>query len=457
MKDKLQDAVSSLAVDYLDIRLEERKETRIIHKGKNLEELGQNRGFGGVIRVLDRGSWGIVSFSEMKDLEKSLFLAVREAKIKKEGKSQIAESPVINDVVEPVMHSTDPRDIPLEDKADLMEDFNQKLMDHPHSPSSMLHYGDIAVKKYFINSEGTYLETERVDCGASIGAVAKRDGVVQTAHVSNGGTDGWQNVLNLEDDIEVLKERAISLLDAKPARGGKFDCVLDNRLSGTFIHEAFGHMSEADHLEDNENLQKIMKMGTPWGVEDLTVIDDGTLEGGFSGTNKYDDEGVPCKRTVLIKNGELTGRLHSRETAGKMNEEPTGNARAVSQHFEPIVRMTNTYIEPRDWTKEDMIREIENGYYVISSRGGMTNLDMFTFSAGEAYRIVDGEIGERVRDLTLTGNVFETMKNIDAIGNDLVIFGKGGRGGCGKNGQFPMPVGLGGPHIRIRNVIVGGR
>jgi TldD protein len=104
-----------------------------------------------------------------------------------------------------------------------------------------------------------------------------------------------------------------------------------------------------------------------------------------------------------------------------------------------------------------MIKDIEDGYYVKGSRGGMTNLDMFTFSAGEAYRIEKGQLGGKVRDLTLTGNVFETMKSIDAIGNDLFIYGKGGRGGCGKEGQSPLPVGLGGPHIRIRNVIVGGR
>ncbi|MFP4498425.1 MAG: TldD/PmbA family protein, partial [Vulcanimicrobiota bacterium] len=400
--------------------------------------------------------WGIVSFSEMKDLEKSLFLAVREAKIKKSGETRIGKAPVIKGVVRPNM-KTDPREIPFEEKVELMERYNNLLMDHPWQPSSMLYYKDIAVKKYFINSEGSYIESDRVDCGMTIGAVARKDGNVQTAHESLGGTDGWENVLNAEEQIEDIKQRAISLLDAKPGKGGKFDCVLDNRLTGTFIHEAFGHMSESDHIDTNENLQKVMKLGTKWGVPELTVLDDGTYGGGLSGTNKYDDEGVPCKKTYLITNGELTGRLHSRETAGKLGEEVTGNARAVDGHHEPIVRMTNTYIEPRDYSLDEMIKDIEKGYYVKGSRGGMTNLDMFTFSSGEAYVIENGEVKEKVRDLTLTGNVFETMKNIDAIGNDLVMFGKGGRGGCGKSGQFPLPVGLGGPHIRIRNVIVGGR
>lgn len=456
MKDKLNEAVSALSVDFLDIRIEDRMETRISYKGKNLEEFSHSKSSGGVVRVMDNGSWGIVSFTDMDRLEKSIFLAVREAKIRKRGKSCLAEAPVIEDHIKADM-TIDPRDISLEEKSDLISQYNEKLMDHSHNPSSMVYYRDIACKKYYRNSEGTYIEQERVDCGATLGATARKNGNVQTSHESFGGTTGWENVLNMDYMIDDLVERAVSLLDAAPAKGGTFDCVLDNRLTGTFIHEAFGHMSEADHIDDNEKLQELMVKGKKWGCEDLTVIDRGDGPRGLSGTNKYDDEGVPTKKNYLIKDGVLTDRLHSRETAGKLNEEVSGNARAVDHRFEPIVRMNNTYIEPRDWTLDEMIKDIDKGYYVKGSRGGMTNLDLFTFSAGEAYEIINGEIGEKVRDLTLTGNVFETMKSIDAIGNDLKLFGKGGRGGCGKSGQFPMPVGLGGPHIRIRNVIVGGR
>ncbi|MCE1245070.1 MAG: TldD/PmbA family protein [Firmicutes bacterium] len=456
MKDKLSEAVSALSVDYLDIRMENRWETRIVYRGKKQEEFSRTKSSGGVVRALDKGSWGIVSFTDLSRIEKSVFLAVREAKIKRGGESKLAPAPVINDRVDAGV-KTDPRDIPLETKAELMQDFNAKLMDHPHNPSSWVYYKDMTTEKFYINSEGSYIESERIDCGATIGAIAKKDGNVQTSHESMGGTDGWDNVLKVEDMIEPLKERAISLLDAEPAKGGKFDCVLDNRLTGTFIHEAFGHMSEADHMDDNESLQKVMVLNTRWGCDELTVVDDGSGPVGLSGTSRYDDEGVPTRKNFLIKDGFLTGRLHSRETAGKMGEEASGNARAIDFQFEPIVRMNNTYIEPRDWKVDEMIKDIEKGYYVRGSRGGMTNLDMFTFSAGEAFKVENGEIGEKVRDLTLTGNVFETMKSIDAIGDDLVIFGKGGWGGCGKAGQSPLPVGLGGPHIRIRNVIVGGR
>jgi TldD protein len=171
------------------------------------------------------------------------------------------------------------------------------------------------------------------------------------------------------------------------------------------------------------------------------------------GSFKYDDEGTPATKTYLIKDGKLTGRLHSRETAAKMGEAATGNARAVSYRYPPIVRMTNTYIEPGTTTFEEMIADIKEGIYARNWYGGTTSMEMFTFSAGEAYMIRNGKIAELIRPVVLTGNVFETLKNIDAIGNDLDM-NEGG--GCGKGGQSPLPVSNGSPHIRIRHCLVGG-
>jgi TldD protein len=138
-----------------------------------------------------------------------------------------------------------------------------------------------------------------------------------------------------------------------------------------------------------------------------------------------------------------------------MGEEPTGNARAINYSFPPIVRMTNTYVAPSDNTLEDMLSDVKEGLYVVDSLGGQTSGEMFTFSAREAFMIRDGKIAERVKGVNLTGNVFTTLENIDAIGNDLVWPRKGG--GCGKGGQAPLPVGFAGPHFRIRNCVVGGK
>jgi TldD protein len=137
-----------------------------------------------------------------------------------------------------------------------------------------------------------------------------------------------------------------------------------------------------------------------------------------------------------------------------MNEMPTGNARALDYHFPPIVRMTNTYIEPQTTSLSDMMSEIKEGIYVKNWYGGTTSMEMFTFSAGEAYFIRHGKIAELLRPVVLTGNVFNTLMNIDAIGNDL---GMNQGGGCGKGRQIPLPVSNGSPHIRIQHCLIGGK
>jgi len=195
-----------------------------------------------------------------------------------------------------------------------------------------------------------------------------------------------------------------------------------------------------------------MTLGKIFGSSQLNIVDSGELPG-LRGSYKYDDEGVLSTKSYLIREGKLVGRLHSRETAAKMNEKPTGNARAISYRFPPIVRMSNTYIEPGDTAFNDMISDIKQGIYAKNWYGGTTSMEMFTFSAGEAYMIRNGKIAEAIRPVVLTGNVFDTLKNIDAIGNDL---GMNQGGGCGKGGQSPLPVSNGSPHIRISKCLIGG-
>jgi TldD protein len=197
-----------------------------------------------------------------------------------------------------------------------------------------------------------------------------------------------------------------------------------------------------------------MVLGKRFGSETLSIVDDGSLPGG-RGSHPFDDEGVRTRKNYLIEDGVLVGRLHSRETAAKMGESVTGNARAVAWRFPPIVRMTNTYIEPRSAGFDELIRDVPLGLYALDMIGGQTMMEMFTFSAAYGYMIRDGRIAELVRDVVLTGNVFETLKNIDMVADDLA-WADGG-GGCGKGGQAPLPVGIGSPHVRIQGVTVGGR
>jgi TldD protein len=307
---------------------------------------------------------------------------------------------------------------------------------------------------WYGNSEGAYLEDERPDVGVVLSATAREEDNVQRGFESVAGTAGFQIVEGLQETSEAVAKRAVDLLSAPPVTGGKYPVIVNPRLAGVFAHEAFGHLSESDTVYENERMKELMVRGKRFGSNNLNIIDDGSIPG-LRGTHRYDDEGVRTGKHYLIKDGILVGRLHSRETAAKMGEQPTGNARAVGYQHHPIVRMTNTYIDRGDDTFEDMVKDLKLGLYALDMVGGQTSLEMFTFSAAYGFMIRDGEKAELVRDIVLTGNVFETLMNVDMIGDTVTLPSVGG--GCGKGGQGALPVGFGGPHVRIQNVVVGGR
>ena len=280
------------------------------------------------------------------------------------------------------------------------------------------------------------------------------DGNVQLATESHGWAVGFEAVEGKEGLARAAAQRALDLLKAKPVTGGVYTTVLDHKLAGVFIHEAFGHQCEADFISKNPTLQEVLKPGRKFGVDELNVVEEGYLPG-LRGNFKYDDEGTPRTKTYLIRDGVLEGFMHSRETAARMGVEPKGNARAISYRYEPIVRMRNTYIDQGTVPFDEMIKDVEYGIYACNAFGGQTELEQFTFSAGYAYEIVNGKVGEMLRDVVLTGNIFETLKNIDRIGDDLQIVSSSG--GCGKGGQYPLATTVGSPHIRIQNLTIGGR
>jgi TldD protein len=343
--------------------------------------------------------------------------------------------------------------IPLAEKKQLLDEYNDIIWSTPRIQTSTISYGDGYRKGIFLNSQGSYIEQERTEIALRLTAIATEGSQVQQVGLSLGSSGDIGLLQNLHQKVEQLAQRAVELLSAPQVKGGEYTVVLDPVLAGVFVHEAFGHLSESDFVYENEPLRQIMTLGKEFGSAELNIVDSAAVPH-LRGSYKYDDEGVPATKTYLIREGKLVGRLHSRETAAKMNEEPTGNARAINYRYPPIVRMTNTYIEPGAASFDDMVADIKEGVYAKNWYGGTTSMEMFTFSAGEAYMIRNGKVAELLRPVVLTGNVFTTLKNIDAIGNDLTM-NQGG--GCGKGAQMPLPVSNGSPHIRIRHCLVGGR
>ncbi len=438
--------------DYIEAHLERSTSSHITYRGRELESTGKTTGIGGNIRALVRGGWGFTSFNNLDDLKGQIELAVRQAKLASNKKSKLAPvEPVVDKV--PSATGKNPMNISLSEKKKLLDEYNELIWQTPKLQTSVIGYGDSHKKFIFASSLGSYIEQERMDIILRLTAVSTLNGEVQQANLSLGSNGDFSQIEGIHQQIQEMAHRSVKLLSAPQVKGGEYTVVLDPVLAGVFVHEAFGHLSESDFVYENARLHEIMSLGKEFGNAGLNIVDSATLPG-LRGSYKYDDEGTAASKTYLIREGKLVGRLHSRETAAKMNEKPTGNARAISYRYPPIVRMTNTYIEPGSVSFSDMLADIKEGVYVKNWYGGSTSMEMFTFSSGEAYMIRNGKVAEMLRPVVLSGNVFTTLKNIDAIGNDLDM-NQGG--GCGKGEQVPLPVSNGSPHIRIRRCLVGGR
>lgn len=440
--------------DYVEIRWEDIRTVRIVFMGKELEEVCESQSSGGCTRALVKGGWGFSSFNNLNQAPAFLPKAVSQANLSKRKKSFLARSrKVVKKLSFPLMK--DPRKISLEEKVDLLSRYNSLLMTEQAVSSTQVRYHEVSKKKFFVNSNGSAVFQEKVDVGLVLRAIAREGGNVQAGSFDVGGSSGYHIVEGLEEAALSASREACALLRAEPVQPGRYAVVIDPQLTGLFAHEAFGHLSEADFLYENTALQKLMKVGKRFGPDFLNIVDQGDI-GGAQGTYKYDDEGVPTQKTYIIKGGIFQSHLHSRETAAKMREPVTGNARALNYHYPPIVRMTNTFIEDGKDSLEELLAPVREGFYVVGDRGGQTNCEMFTFTAQKAYEIRNGKAGKLLRDVVLTGNVFETLFNIEAVGGDYQLFGSA-VGGCGKDGQVPLPISLGGPSMRIRDVVIGGR
>ena len=450
LRDRVEQALKGHNARYIEIRLEETDATHLRYRGRELEAVGHATGIGGCVRALAHG-WGFTFFNDLEELGQKVEAAVANARLVGGDPIEIAPVEPVVDSVPPLI-GKDPRSVSLQDKKQVLDQYIDVIWRTPGITTSTIGYGDGYRKRVFASSEGAYLQHEKIDVTLRVGATARDGGDVQQSSVSLGSNGDFSVVEGLHGQVEELSQRAVALLSAPAVEGGEYTVTLDPVLAGVFIHEAFGHLSEADHVYENQQLREVMVLGRQFGGPHLNVLD-GAAVPDLRGSYKYDDEGVPATRTYLLREGVLVGRLHSRETAATMGEALTGNARAISCQFPPIVRMTNTYIEPGSATFQDLLADVKDGLYVRNWYGGMTSMEQFTFSAGEAYSIRNGRVEEFRRPVLLSGNLFTTLENLDAVADDLEM-NQGG--GCGKGGQSPLAVSNGSPHIRIQRCLVGG-
>ncbi|MBU7045116.1 MAG: TldD/PmbA family protein [Theionarchaea archaeon] len=453
--DILETLIEQSPADYTEVRFHKREKNQIALRKSEVDDVISEIYEGVGIRVLHEGSWGFSSIytTDIPSLKEALKTALKVARVasqKKKEKVYLQDAPPVTgvfmpDIKDPLSNHS------LEEKIELCIETDKSVLSHENIRSSFVYYQELVDSKWILTSNGSNVRIWDSKPQFYVGAIAGSGSDLVFYMDAVGNTIGWEifKKRTPESMVEKATSTALELVKAPYPKGGKATAILDPALVGLLSHEAVGHTMEAD-LALSGAITK-GKEGEKVASEYVTMVDSGDLQEG--GWIPVDDEGVKCRDVTLIKDGILMEFLHNRETAYIMDAEPTGNARAWEYDLEPLIRMRNTYIEKRDWKEEEIISETKKGYLFRGAGSGQADANaQFMFEVKEAYTIEKGEVGNLLRSVTMTGNAFEVLQTVDAVG-DTIEFDMGS-GACGK--QQMAKVDGGGPYLRCI-VLVGGR
>ena len=445
--------------EYADVFHEQRAPLSVVFEDGRIEKVhaGQSRGVG--IRVIFGGKTAFaisndMSTASLREAARGLARAVAAST----GAGAHREHELAFNLVRPAFDlpvEIAPGSVALERKGALVTEAEAVARGFgPVVRQVSVVYRDWTQHVQIATSEGALAEDTRVQSVGIVSVVAESGGVVQTAYEPVGGTVGFE-LFGREPLVDAARRaatRALALLRAPRAPGGRMPVVISAEAGGTMIHEAIGHGLEADLA--GRGLSKFAgKLGQAVASPLVSVVDDATLPC-RRGSYRFDDEGTPAQRTVLVERGVLTGYLYDRLSAITFEGgKPTGNGRRESYRHRPIPRMSNTFIEPGTDDPAAILRDTPHGLFVRKMGGGQVNTvsGEFVFDVLEGYLIEGGELGPLVRGATLTGSGPEILMRIDRVGTDLGF----SIGTCGKDGQG-APVSDALPTLRIPEMVVGG-
>jgi TldD protein len=436
---------------YTDVRIEETFETIIAYSKGTLEESKVRKYRAAFIRVFNGKLWHYSATSNLQSVQSEIDRLSRMASPDRNiANNSVVKAFETNKGSFVKFGGSSVKDIAKDEKDGLVRSFFPLLEARSGIKLWKIIYLDSSKLVRFFSSKGADLEFDRQRAGLSISMSFSDEGKLFNERFQKA-FETFEPLKGLENEFTEYADRCESFLkEAVPVTPGKYTVILSPLAAGVFAHESFGHKSEADFMVGDDTMKREWAIGKKVASGILSIADSGSLPG--SGYTPFDDEGTAAKTNYLIKDGILSGRLHSAGTAALLGESPTGNARAVGFEYEPIVRMTTTYILPGSKTRHELFSEVDDGLFVDTIKHG-SGMSTFTIAPSLAYRIRSGKIAEPVNISVITGSVFETLSEIDGLSDELELFSFV-TGGCGKMEQYPLPVGFGGPYVRVRNMNV---
>ncbi|MBR1752069.1 MAG: TldD/PmbA family protein [Ruminococcus sp.] len=436
---------------YSDVRVEWHESASVGLKNNEMLYNNEVSSVGAMIRVYDGKMWYTCVVNDLQEVQTQL----DELAALAEKNDDILNDPTVKNfevnkaAILKYDKENDNRKVSRSARERLVRGYNQRCSDSSIEEIKTVNvsYSQEHMVKQFYSSKGACIEQDHQECNFHMGFEVIVDGVTTYARKSYTG-DSFDMMKDKDDEIIAARNRYIdyahNAVDVEP---GDYVCVLAPVVTAMFTHESFGHKSEADFMLNDKTLRDEWEMGKKVGSDLVSICDSGDMPN--HGYLAFDDEGTAARPTWLIKKGVLSGRLHDAKSAAVLGEELTGNSRAQDFHYMPMVRMTNTYMLGGDTSFSDMIKDIKDGIYVYDVNYGTGN-STFTMQPSLCYRIRDGKICEPVRANVVTGSVFKTLFDIDALGDDYTLFDTFM---CGKNGQG-IRVSAGGPTIRVKSLTV---
>lgn len=450
----------SLGAAFADARSVRSIASSIVVQDGRADKMYSATSYGLGVRVLVDNCWGFASADTItpdrakKCVEEAVSLARASAEFVEEEVHIAASAPHI-DHVRDVGRSSGNNMSPSEKVRRVLdlEAAGRKTAGNA-IVNSIVSYSQSQQVEVLVNSLGTQITSE-TDRSAVISQMVVSDGAQTQRGVEYRAIVGGPELL-IDTPPDVLSvraaQKALGLLKAKKCPAGRFTVIFHPSITGLLVHEALGHNAEADAVWAGQSILE-GRLGQTVAAPGVTIVDDSTIPGAY-GSFRYDSEGTPGRRRVIIQNGKLVGFLHSLETAGKFGVQPNGSARADDYDSRPIVRMSNTFMERGNMPVDEMIRGVQRGIYLRDGHWGYVFVQkgQFICYAGQAQMIENGRLGEPLRDVSISSLTLDTLRNIDAVGDD---FEMDMPGQCGKDGQA-MPTDAGGPHVRVNNIVVGG-
>lgn len=438
--------------DFAEVFIEESRGNWVTCEDSKIEKISSGVEAGAGIRVISGKETAYIASSDTS------FEALREAALKisdsLNGEKKIKKIELKPQVAGSAEARSTIKSASLDEKTEKVNLLNKTARSFgPNVKQVTVRYSDTNQAVSIANSDGVYVEDNRIRTRYYINVIAEKNGILQTGYEAPGAAAGFELFEQYppEENARMATERALRMLDAPHAPAGKMMVVLHADAGGTLIHEACGHALEADFIMKGTSIFG-GKFGKKVASELVTVIDDATMAGKF-GTYAFDDEGTPGQKTILIENGILKGFLSDRYNAKLLNIPMSGNGRRENYKHKPVPRMTNTIIAPGKMDPDEIIASVQNGLLVKRMGGGQVDVvnGDFVFEITEGYLIENGKIKHPVRGAILTGNGPKVLEIIDMVGSDLGFQ----TGVCGKFDHAPVSDAQ--PTIRIPQIIVGGR